>query len=157
MELIEFIHFHLGCEVIGQYNGESRKGFLTGIKNGGYDLEIQFFEDDGINVFEEPEYNRIDDVKLLLRPLTDLNKDEAIKLGELLLTVNGERCRAYRTEKDQWRIQFGNVKGQAWIIDGTIFNQRQTMYLLKQNFNLFDEDWKYCIVKQQNKTNGIQS
>jgi hypothetical protein len=77
------------------------------------------------------------EVKPLLRPLSDLTKEEAKAVGSLLHTVNGKNCRAYKNEFGMWRIQYGNVHGQFWIIDNTIFNQRQTIYLLSKHFDLF--------------------
>lgn len=71
----DYLPFYLGCDVIGQYDGD-RKGYLTGVINGGVGCEIQFFEEDGINVFEEPEYNTPDEVQLVLRPLSDMTDEE---------------------------------------------------------------------------------
>jgi hypothetical protein len=77
-------------------------------------------------------------LKPLLRPLSDMTGEEAQELGKRLLLVNGENCRAYKTEEGLWRVQFGNVSGDFWLIDGSIFNQHQTIYLLKQRFDLFN-------------------
>jgi hypothetical protein len=64
------------CEVMADLNGEPRKGYLTGVTNGGSEAEIQFFEEDGVNVFEHPEFNLIEQVKPILRPLSSMTEDE---------------------------------------------------------------------------------
>jgi hypothetical protein len=69
-------HLYLMCEVIANYDGEPRKGLLTGVRNGGYEAEIQFYEEDGFNVMEEPTFNEIAEVKPILRPLSDMTEDE---------------------------------------------------------------------------------
>lgn len=56
-QLKDYAPFYLGCEVIGTYDDKPREGYLTGVNNGGYDCEIQFFEGNGINVFEHPVFN----------------------------------------------------------------------------------------------------
>lgn len=76
-KLKDILYLYLGCEVFGTYNDQSgSKGYLTGITNGGQDCEIQFFEEDGINVSEEPEFNDIAEIKPILRPLSDMTEDE---------------------------------------------------------------------------------
>lgn len=75
-EIKDYLHYYIGCEVLGQLNGEKRKGYLTGVTNGGTECEIQFFEEDGINVFEEPEFNTSEEVKVCLRPLSDMTEHE---------------------------------------------------------------------------------
>lgn len=78
-KISDFLHYYIGCEVIGNYNDEPRKGYLTGVQNGGYECEIQFFEEDGFNVFEEPEFNESKDVKLCLSRLEDITEEDWIK------------------------------------------------------------------------------
>ena len=76
-ELKDYIHLYIGCELIGKLHGKPTKGLLTGI-SGEYEAEIQFFEEDGINVFEYPEYNDFEKVKLILRPLSDMTEEEKL-------------------------------------------------------------------------------
>lgn len=73
----DFIHLYLGCEVMGIHptDDSERKGYLTGI-HGEYEAEIQFFNEDGFNVSEEPEYNRFNKVKPILRPLSDMTEED---------------------------------------------------------------------------------
>ncbi len=76
-KLSDYIHLYIGCEVIGTYNdGSGSKGFLTGVTNGATECEIQFLEEDGVNVSESPEWNDVKDVKPILRPLSDMTKEE---------------------------------------------------------------------------------
>lgn len=69
---------YLMCEVIGEWDGE-RKGILTGI-HGEYEAEIQFYEEDGVNVFENPEYNEYDKCKLLLTSLLEISNEDLVKI-----------------------------------------------------------------------------
>jgi hypothetical protein len=83
IQLKDVLHLYLGCEVIGSYNDEPRKGYLTGLTNGGTECEIQFFEEDGLNVFEHPEFNTAEQVKPIFRRLSSMTKDEAQKVAAL--------------------------------------------------------------------------
>lgn len=80
-EKAKIFALYLGCEVIGQYDGE-RKGYLTGI-HGEDQAEIQFFEQDGINVFEQPEYNQYDECKLRLIPLKEITCEDAVEIAKI--------------------------------------------------------------------------
>lgn len=101
----EYLHLYIGCEVIGKLNDEPRKGRLTGVTNGGYECEIQFFNEDGINVSEEPEWNESKDVILLLRPIsemTDKEKEEILRLDEedkLIVTTHFQTVRKLLKEE----------------------------------------------------------
>src|SRR5690606_30031023 len=61
-------------------NDNGRKGILTGVTNGGHECEIQFYLEDGINVEEDPVWNETKEVKLILRPLSDMTEEEAKEL-----------------------------------------------------------------------------
>lgn len=77
-----YLKYYIDAEVIGKYDDEDRKGYLTGVRNGGYECEIQFFEEDGFNVKEEPEFNESSDVKLCLRKLSSITDAEWSKIDE---------------------------------------------------------------------------
>ena len=117
-ELKDYAPFYLGCKVIGTYDNKPRKGYLTGVNNGGYDCEIQFFEEDGINVFEHPVFNTIDEIKLTLRPLPDMTKEEKI---EMVLLFD-----------DQFVL--GQEGKYAWR---ATFFPSMFEYLLSKHFDLF--------------------
>lgn len=77
-ELSDYINLYFGCDVVGTYNDASgSRGILTGVTNGGTECEIQFYEEDGFNVSESPEFNDTKEVKLILRPLIDMTPQEA--------------------------------------------------------------------------------
>lgn len=81
-ELKDYLPFYLGCEVFGTYNDASgSRGYLTGVINGGTECEIQFFLEDGFNVEEEPYFNNAEEIKPLLRPLSDMTEDERERFG----------------------------------------------------------------------------
>ncbi len=154
----EVAHLYLGCELIGSYRLEPRKGYLTGITNGGEDVEIQFFEEDGINVFESPEHNTVDEIKPILRPLSDMKIEEGAwclketyfshveyPIKDFYLEFVGEKQNNPRIQiNNDWfynDLTFGN-NGSIWStrdvipantkIKATVFS-----YLLKQGFDLF--------------------
>lgn len=82
-QLSDYVHLYLGCELFGKRDDErNQRGFLTGVTNGGTECEIQFLEEDGINVSEIPAWNDLADVKLILRPLYDMTKEEAIEYAQ---------------------------------------------------------------------------
>ncbi len=81
-DIKDYLPFYLGCQIFGSdYDNNCRKGYLTGVTNGGCDCEIQFFTDDGINVEEEPVYDEVKDIKLILRPLSIMTEDERKAFG----------------------------------------------------------------------------
>lgn len=80
----DYLKYYIGAEVIGKYLDEDRKGYLSGVNNGGFECEIQFFEEDGFNVFEKPEFNESSEVKLCLRKLSSMS-EEVIKECRLLM------------------------------------------------------------------------
>jgi hypothetical protein len=82
-DIKDYGHLYIGCEVMGEYLDEPRRGYLTGVRNGGYECEIQFFEEDDFNVMEEPEFNEPDKVKLLLLPLSSMTEEDWKKCFEL--------------------------------------------------------------------------
>lgn len=149
----EVAHLYLGCEIIGSFRLEPRKGYLTGITNGGEDVEIQFFEEDGINVFESPEYNAVDEIKPILRHLSDMTEDE---MKELLIkwyypsedmfmrlsdSIKFYPNRRTKTTKVIEGIAYSLYKDGNHKATGTLsftrLNPVQTLYLLKQGFDLF--------------------
>lgn len=84
-QLKDYLHLYLGCELIGIHPDDDteRKGYLTGI-HGEYEAEIQFFNEDGVNVSEEPAYNMFDQIKLSLRPLSSMTMEELIELEPII-------------------------------------------------------------------------
>lgn len=112
----DYLHLYLGCEVMGTEPawGESRKGYLTGI-HGEYEAEIQFFEEDGVNVSESPAYNKFTQVKPILRPLSSMTQEEADDYNKKSAT---------RFSLDYFRDQ---VMEEAEV----------TRYLLSKHFDLF--------------------
>jgi hypothetical protein len=153
-------HLYFGCEVAGTYNDAFGSiGYLTGLTNGGVDCEIQFFLEDGINVEEEPHFNSIEEVKPILRPLSDLTKSEWLevvrlchftddKIKEIKQFTRGlsfnSHCYGVRfdsgnlwyeiTHQNGCRFNYSNEKGSLPISKPF----ELTAYLLKQGFDLFD-------------------
>jgi hypothetical protein len=117
-QLKDVLHLYLGCEVIGSYNDAPRKGYLTGVTNGGTECEIQFFDEDGLNVFEHPEFNTAEQVRLVSRPLSSMTEEDARRLNMWA----------------QWHdaVQFN----YGW--DHESFTPENTVKLLKQGFDLFN-------------------
>lgn len=142
MELKDYLHFYLGCEVIGNYDGP-RKGYLTGITNGGTEAEIQFFEEDGINVFEHPEFNTLDEIKPILRPLSDMTEEEAIEVTKPVV-VYGDlpNVRKYETWVNPFGkivVSWGNGLREKYVPqDEKCFTTEQFAFLLKKWFDLFE-------------------
>lgn len=72
----DYLHLYIGCDVLVQ--GEERTGVLTGVMNGCYECEVQFrLVDNPHHLEEEPEWVNIDDVMVILRPLSDMTEEEA--------------------------------------------------------------------------------
>lgn len=154
MNIQDYIHLYLMCEVTGDYNDEPRKGYLTGVQNGGTECEIQFFEEDGFNVFEEPTFNETEKVKLLLRPFSDMTEAEMKEIYSIIFK---------REFPKSGRIQFHSERTvylePRWVLlsgldrlgieaNGTVWadcdlhhykhNQHEiTRYLLSKSLDLF--------------------
>jgi len=73
---------HTGCGVFAMYDDAPRRGILTGF-HGEYQAEIQFYEEDGVNVFEHPEYVEMHKVELNLSSLALINDDEAATIATI--------------------------------------------------------------------------
>jgi hypothetical protein len=74
-------------------------------------------------------------IKPILRPITDLTEEEAARLGQLLF-IGGIIGSPYYKE-GFWHIPYGFTLSDFWAIDGKVFNQHQTIYLLSKHFDLF--------------------
>lgn len=137
MNIKDYLHLYLGCQVIGTYNDASgSKGYLTGVTNGGYDCEIQFILEDGINVEEEPQYNEVKDVKPILRPLSDMTEDEVEFIGIELKagTMNAEFIRTSKycwtlvhTEPEVFRFLLSNHFDLFGLIDAGLAIDKTTL------------------------------
>lgn len=149
----EVSHLYLGCELIGSFRLEPRKGYLTGITNGGEDVEIQFFEEDGINVFESPEFNTVKEIKPILRPISDMTEDEMKEIFNLIFKrifpPSGNILLFDLGKKEERRVLWTGVERVGIDLSGDIwadsdlhiykFNPHLiTAYLLKQRFDLFE-------------------
>jgi len=77
------------------------------------------------------------DNQLILRPISDLKEDEAIELGKRLLLVPQGRISAFKNRWNKWVVKWSDNYRDHWLVDGEIFNQHQTIYLLKQCFDVF--------------------
>lgn len=73
---------HIGCEVFAIYDEAPRRGILTGF-HGEYQAEIQFYEEDGINVLEHPEYVEMHKTELNLSSLVTMSDDEAFTIATI--------------------------------------------------------------------------
>lgn len=83
-KLSDYLHLYLGCEVSVQ--GEERKGYLTGVTNGGVECEIQYqLVDNPHHLEEEPEFSPIEDVKPALRPLSSMTEEEIYEVVGIML------------------------------------------------------------------------
>lgn len=138
----EYLHLYLGCEVMGILLDEPRKGYLTGI-HGEYGAEIQFFNEDGVNVSEEPEYNEYQQVKPILRPLSDMTEEEAFWLCDYFGgygDLPGQRkYETYQSAFDKMVVSWGTTMREKWIpADCEVWKPEQTKYLLSKSFDLFD-------------------
>ena len=102
-ELDRLFGMHIGCEVVADCNDEQRKGYLTGI-HGEYGAEIQFIEDDGINVFEEPHYDEYRTIKMLLTPLSSITDEHAIEIAfkNNTLPENWQIFKVYSQAPETW-------------------------------------------------------
>lgn len=134
-EMKDFIHLYLGCEVLGTYNDTNgSRGYLTGVTNGGTECEIQFILEDGINVEEQPVFNSIDEVKLILRPLSDMSEEEA---KELLLMNDGEATKIHKITNGGITYGIRNDSEKYTRYFGSL-NPPQFVYLLSRGFDLFE-------------------
>jgi len=77
MKIENYLHLYMGCDVLGVYSDQSkRRGHLSDVINGGFECGVQFFLEDGTHLEESPTWNDAKDVKLILRPLSDMSQDE---------------------------------------------------------------------------------
>lgn len=128
-EIKDYLHLYLGCEVQVEIYGQMRIVKFVGINDDYYFLHNSD-DSDGIRYFKQ-KYP----IKPILRPLSDIKEEEAKELGILLYTgvIVGE---PYKTDKF-WIVPYGLTLTDYWEIDGKVFNQHQTIYLLSKHFDLF--------------------
>lgn len=134
----DFLPFYFGCEVMGECAGERRKGHLTGLTNGGTECEIQFFNQDGFNLSEEPEFNEPEKVILLLRPLSTMTEAEAIELAKL--SEYEPHFRNPRVERNKFDdlIVYWNDDHEYFNSTGELFYcYEQFMWMCKNEFDIF--------------------
>lgn len=152
-DIKDYLHLYLGRELFGTYlDASGSRGILTGVTNGGHECEIQFFLEDGINVEEEPEWNEAHEVKLILRPLSDMTEEEGIECATTFFhDCEGKDVKVednYGTKKIIWRtasIHFPDV----------YYTPDITRYLLSKGFDLFGLiDAGLAIDKTKLKVNG---
>jgi len=113
MNIKDYLHLYIGCEIIGEYQDEQRNGYLTGL-HGEYGPEIQFFTEDEVNVHEHPEYNDYDQVKLILRPLSDINQEDMNAVSRSM-----------------------HMDDKNYVITCNTWKPEEFMYLLSKGFDLF--------------------
>ena len=113
----DYTHLYIGCEVFGTYSDQSgSKGYLSGVTNGGTECEIQFFLEDGINVEEDPVWNDVKEIKLILRPLSDMTIEEC----------------GYCKIPPHW-----SNEDLHELIDEEAWTCEQVRYMLSKHFDLF--------------------
>ena len=80
-ELKDYLHFYLGCEVWDLYN--EKKGVLFGV-----DLNTSGM--DNVKVLHNVVWDlKYENIKLILRPLSDITEEEAIECWKLTDTNTG--------------------------------------------------------------------
>lgn len=137
-----YLHLYLGCGVMGDYDGSPRRGYLTGISGVAEEqAQIQFFEEDGFNVCEEPEYNQFVEVKLILRPLSDIKEDEAREYAMLYMKIMDKDAPVSISIKDgNVRILIGAEEYNCailWPLNNYGQKPESLRYLLSKHFDLF--------------------
>ena len=123
-DIREYLKYYIGCEVIGKYLDEDRKGYLTGVRNGSYECEIQFFEEDGFNVMEEPEFNEPSDVKLCLSRLEDMCEEDVKVCGNMGYDFSDDPNPDMHPRKEDF-------------VNPTMLLPEQFHYLLSKGYDLF--------------------
>lgn len=114
----DYLHLYLLADVLVQ--GEERTGRLTGTMNGNYECEIQFrLVDNPHHSEEEPESANTDDVKLCLRPLSDMTEEEKNQFERMV-----EDAQDFN-------------KPEAWTDNFVCEIAEHTRYLLSKHFDLF--------------------
>lgn len=142
----DIAHLYIGCDVqtkdgIGKLIGIVKDEVFIdyrGYENKGYTDE---FGNEYDFVFLENEYF-VNDVKLMLRPLSDMKEDEAIEVTKPIVVYGDlSNVRKYET----WENQFGKIvvswgeglREKYCPQSETAFTSKQIVYLLSRNFDLF--------------------
>lgn len=145
-ELKDYIHLYVGCAVLAKHPGHEEaaywiSGTLTGL-HGEYGPEIQFT--DGYHAEESPEYPGIENMKLILRPISSITEAELREYWNWMPSK----------EVTKWTVeQFGITvayKYPDFITEGEKMHSErffafkdhrypdQFMFLLKNGFDIFD-------------------
>lgn len=143
IEIKDVIHLYLGCEV--EVEGvpphyKTMKWTLTGVGK----LKCT------ISCYDISESALITAIKPILRNLGSITKEEAIELGKLLYTgvIIGNPYK----ENNLWRVPYGITLEDYWQIDGKVFNQHQTIYLLSKYFDILGlHEQGLCLYKSDLK------
>jgi hypothetical protein len=135
-----YAHLYIGCELIGIHPDDDteRKGYLTGI-HGEYEAEIQFFNEDGVNVSEEPAYNMFDQIKLILRPLSDMTGEETLTAFHMSYEDAGYKFSEFSTVSNNdygWMAR--NQNGMECFMPANSFKPDVFKYLLSIGIDLFE-------------------
>ena len=129
-EIKGYLHLYLGCQVMDLYNNQV--GLLSGIIT--MDAGIK------ICVFHKTTWHlSIDEVKLILRPLSSMTEEEIVKL--FLLKGLDYSKDVTRTNITENFIQIEYKCGGELLSDymvAPIFNTEQFRYLLSHHFDLFN-------------------
>lgn len=149
----DYLSLYLGCQVLVQ--GEERKGYLTGVNNGGHECEIQYqLADNPHHLEEEPEFASAEDVKMVLRPLSDMTEEEfteAVMLhwGTSRDIIKKTISKIERLKEVKQITKYGtSIPYVAFDKEGKHYmtatfsqnsmNPEQTLYLLSKHFDLFN-------------------
>lgn len=134
MELKDYLHFYLGCDVfiIDPKDGEPQIRKLMGVDNTWANpLRLQLGE--YVSAFN------YDEVKLILRPLSDMTEEEKLHIVTEI-TYNHVKF----SSKESALHSFDNEMYSGKVIHARFYVD-EVIYLCKQGFNLFDPEWKHCI------------
>lgn len=145
IEIKDVIHLYLGCELVEE--GSNSIGEFLGYAKFG-DRMMQVFTNCSSN---DPYWGSVSQFKPLLRNLSSMTEEEAARLGMLLYTgvIIGNPYK----ENDLWRVPYGITLADYWQIDGKVFNQHQTVYLLSHYFDIFNlHEQGLCLYKSDLKS-----
>lgn len=115
-EIKDYIHLYLWCKVLAPCPYEEKEGetaVLTGIREGTF-AEVQYIVNG--HAFEEPSYCELNLIKLILRPLSQMTKDEYDELCDIR-----ELSSLAETDSNSFLME-----------------SKSTKYLLSKGFDIFD-------------------
>lgn len=134
-------HLYLGCEIEDEEKPQGTTAVLDSIDTNG-DCYYNYYDNETYQSDTDSVMCHVDDIKPVLKHLSDLSDGEAIELAKRFtdLWPVDTVFEAYKNTFDRWVVSWGNKPHQKFIIypDELRPTTKQFLYLLSIKVDLFN-------------------